>query len=114
GFSGLHLPPPSPSGAQVPPQHSALVAQAWLSATHCFIEQLPEMQENVQHSGPAVHFAPGAAQTKSEVSHCLVVVLQFALQHSALLAHVAAWSLQSAASARPPSMVLMKRSVAAS
>jgi hypothetical protein len=40
--------------------------------------------------------------------------LQLALQHSALLAHVAAWSLQLAASARLPSIVPMNASPPAS
>jgi len=114
GLSGVHLPPPAPSGAHVPPQHSPFVAQARLSATHCFEAQVPPMHEKVQHSGPVVHAVAGAAQTVFDVSHCLVVVLQLPLQHSPLLAHVAAWSLQSAASARPPSMVEMNPSPAAS
>jgi len=114
GLSGVHLPPPAPSGAHVPPQHSAFDPHAWLSATHCFEEHEPPTHANVQHSGPVVQTAPGAAQTVFDVSHCFVVRLQLPLQQSALDAHVAAWSLQSAASLRPPSTVVTKPSPAAS
>ena len=67
------------------------------------VERIPRSELARRNPQLEAHVAPGRAQTTSDVSHCFVVVLQLALQHSALVAQVAAWSLQLAASARLPS-----------
>jgi hypothetical protein len=112
-LSGVQVPPPAPFGAHLPPQHSGSVAHARLSATHCLVEHVPPMHEKVQHSFPVTHATPDALHALTGAVHWCVVALQFALQQSPLVAHVCATGLQSAASARPPSvMALMKPSAA--
>jgi len=100
-LSGLHVPPPLPSGAHVPPQHSSFCPHAWLSATHCLVEHWPPMHAPVQHSGPAVQASPGALQSVTLSPQ--TPFAQLAVQQSALVAHVLPAALQSAPSAREPS-----------
>jgi hypothetical protein len=97
---GAQMPPPFPSGEHVPPQHSSFFAHAWLSATHCFAEQVPPMHEEVQHSRLFAHCAPGALHvpTGGVAEHLLPT--QFVVQHSALDVHAPSAGLQSGASER--------------
>ena len=86
GFRGAHMPPPTPSGAHRPPQHSASVPHAALSATHWRVAQVPERHEKVQHSVPAAHAAPGALHAVIGAVHFFEVGSQFAVQQSRLVA----------------------------
>lgn len=86
GFTLAHAP-----FVQMPLQHSPAAPHApavGLSGTHCLSEQAPFTHEPVQHSFGDVHWAPGALQSFSGGAHVLVAALQFAVQHSPLLAHV--------------------------
>lgn len=103
-LSGLHTPPPVPFGAHVPPQHSSFCPQAWLSETHCFVAHFAAMHDPVQHSGPAVHAAPGAVHEPA-IGSTHRLFAQLAVQHSALVAHAPPVALHSGASARDESMM---------
>jgi hypothetical protein len=97
-LSGLQIPPPLPTGTQEPPQHSALLPHARLSPTHCLFAHWLPMHENVQHSLPAVHAAPGTLQTPRGAAQTLPA--QLAVQHSALDPHAELVGLHTGASAR--------------
>jgi hypothetical protein len=112
--SGWQTPPPTPSGTHFWLQQSLSKPHARLSATHCMLEQVVPAHEPVQHWFPVVHDAPGNSQRVDGLPHLPLAASQFALQHSVLFAHVSASGLHVAASARLPSIVSMKPSVAAS
>lgn len=90
GLTEAHLPPPVPSGAQIPLQQSSFLKHdpaVGLSGTHCLFEQVPLVHEPVQHSVPALHTTPGSLQALFGGSHVPAVppsVPQFAEQQSLL------------------------------
>jgi hypothetical protein len=104
-LSGVQVPPPMPSGAQRPPQQSVSAPHAPLSLTHCLLAHVPPVHENVQHSLPVAHVAPGALHWVTGAAHFFDVASQFAVQQSVLPVQSWPTSLHVAASARPPSVM---------
>jgi hypothetical protein len=58
GFKGAQAPP-----VQVPLQHCAELAQAWVSEMHCEPPHVPASQMSVQHSWGLVHALPPGRQS---------------------------------------------------
>ena len=81
--------PPSPEGAQTPPQQLAFDVHALLSETQSVEPHVPPLQTNVQHSFETVQADPPALQVPMGATQILRVRLQLTEQHSALVAHVA-------------------------
>jgi hypothetical protein len=94
--SGVHLPDP-----HLPPQHSPSLVHAALSAMHCVPEQLPLTQENVQHSGPAVHGAPAPLHDVPLLAQACVAGSHCSVQHWLLSVHDLPISEQFAAPPAP-------------
>ena len=110
--SGAHVPPPIALGAHEPPQQSVFAAHARLSFTQARLLHVPPTQEPVQQSRPERHATPGSLQPEIGAPHVLVVLSQFALQQSPLVAHMSpeAWqvplSARDASGMTPPSKKL--------
>jgi hypothetical protein len=92
GLSVLQaLPPPVAFGTQFWLQQSPPAVHALPSATQVLVPHVfAVVQVPVQHSFPVAHVAPGSLQRTTGSSHDFVVPLstQFAVQQSALVAHV--------------------------
>jgi hypothetical protein len=101
-LSGVHLP-----AAHVPLQHSPLSVHALLSATHCWVEQLPLTHANVQQSGPIWHASPAAVHLPAMRAHFLEVGSQAPEQQSPSFVHaVSIWRHAPASSFAPLSGVV--------
>jgi hypothetical protein len=104
GFTEPQIPPPVPSGLQIPLQQSVPFVHApgvGLSATHCLSEHTLFTHEPVQHSVPAEHAAAGALHAVLGGAHVPAPpspMSQLAVQHSRPLAHPWPTSLHVAAS----------------
>ena len=82
-LSGVHFPP-----LQFAPQHSVLVAQAWLSETHAVAPHLPAMHSSAQQSVFAEHAELAAPQTPAPGVHVFEPGSHTVEQHSDPDAHV--------------------------
>lgn len=108
--SGVHFPPPAPSGEQVWLQQSLSTPHAPLSATHCRFEHVPLAHENVQHSLPVTHVVPGSLHWFTGAPHVPVPAsptTQLAVQQSLPLVQESPADLHapSASGSRPPSVI---------
>ena len=65
GLSGVHV----PATEQTPPQHCALVVQAWLSAVQSFAPHVPRLHTREQQSPGTVQTSLGAPHEMTGATH---------------------------------------------
>jgi hypothetical protein len=71
-FRGTQVFDPASPVPQLPLQHCADVAQAWLSVVHWLAPQVPLLQTNVQQSSGIVQALPAALQELTGFAHAFV------------------------------------------